>query len=269
MRQKSALDYALRYAAEGFEIIWCPAPGTTWRGRLMNGKTTIARWVNGTGTSLKSSDPAMIAYWANRYSGCNFMLIVGPRHIVLDTDSEEADAALKHFKLPKTRTHQSGSGRGYHYFYRLPLEHCALHGKVKGVEKLDVKYGNALIGCPGNAHPSGGTYKITRDTPIAELSAAHLAKLFPPPDPCRAITHVKAHVDLVAVKRSVTGLIDGQGRKRAFFAITMRLLTAGYAGESLVYQMYEVNSAFGEPLTAYDVDRIISAAIKTFEGAPK
>lgn len=83
---------------------------------------------------------------------------------VLDIDTDEGVAEAERRGLPPTLTVKTG--RGWHYYYRLPKGvKLASRDIAPGLElKAEGRY---VVG-PGSAHPNGGSYEVARDLPIAE-----------------------------------------------------------------------------------------------------
>ena len=74
----------------------------------------------------------------------------------------------KNGKLPKTRTHQSGSG-GLHIIYKQPQGYDIGNTvKLAGYEGIDRRGNGGYIVMPPSSHVSGGCYKVIDDSPILE-----------------------------------------------------------------------------------------------------
>lgn len=89
--------------------------------------------------------------------------------LVIDVDSEEAQATYNAFNAPVTPTVRTS--KGSHYYFRHPAQEIRNSTKVKGVA-LDVRGEGGYVVGPGSIHESGITYEwevTPEETPFADL----------------------------------------------------------------------------------------------------
>lgn len=100
--------------------------------------------------------------------------------LVIDVDSEEAQALYDTFLAPETPTVRTAKGR--HYYFRYPASEVRNRVRV-GEVALDVRGEGGYVVGPGSLHESGATYdwEISPETvPFAELPTALLKSLSAP-----------------------------------------------------------------------------------------
>lgn len=113
-------------------------------------------------------------------NGGNYAIIGGYGNLILiDSDSEEISKLAD--SMPDTFTIKTGSPENYkkHYFFkadkpmkaiRLSKEHLGDLGDIRGVGQYVV--------APNSIHPKGGTYKVIKDKPIAEVTEVFVRSIF-------------------------------------------------------------------------------------------
>jgi putative DNA primase/helicase len=100
----------------------------------------------------------------------NYGVLCGNGLIVIDSDSEKLDDAIQ--KLPQTFTVKTSKGNHYYFFCSgcdksfTILKNKKHFGEVQST-------GRCVVG-PNSIHPSGTTYQITNDVPIAEITFEQL-----------------------------------------------------------------------------------------------
>ena len=92
--------------------------------------------------------------------------------VVVDTDGYEGEAILKRFEeqhaaLPDTLKVISGSGRGFHRYFRHPGGRVG--NSASRQAKIDIRGDGGFCALPPSLHKSGGCYAIVNDVEIAEL----------------------------------------------------------------------------------------------------
>jgi len=115
-------------------------------------------------------------------AGKNYATLCGAGYlIVVDWDDKKLWDAVKD-RLPPTMTVQTGRGWGLHTYYKI-IDKKTTTVKIKNKEGIAVVEvlgkGTSAIG-PSCIHPSGKTYNITQDLPIAEVSYSEILALFSP-----------------------------------------------------------------------------------------
>jgi len=97
-----------------------------------------------------------ILAWSEK--GVNWGIITGDPLIVIDTDSDEAEAYLREKRIDSTVIVRSGGG-GFHYYFRT-MEDMDIRSKscVHGVRGLDLRAWRSYIVAAGSVHPDTGDH---------------------------------------------------------------------------------------------------------------
>lgn len=149
-------------------------PGARWRAKK-DGLDALACTMPGKMPRLKdwpnqaTTDLQQIVKWVSpRERGkptSNFAAVTGPKSAiwVLDIDGEQGFDSLRELLaaigvLPKTWTTNSGSGKGAHYWWRLPAGVVVRNSANKLAPKIDVRGLHGQIIVPGSMHYSGNRY---------------------------------------------------------------------------------------------------------------
>lgn len=116
-------------------------------------KTPACRWAKY--QSERATADELVA-WDN--ADLNVGIVCGEisNLLVIDVDSEEAQAFVDQLNLPRTATVATGKGR--HYYFQFPK--CGMRNRVKlsGIP-LDIRGEGGFVVGPGSLHPSGGMYR--------------------------------------------------------------------------------------------------------------
>ena len=157
MTAPNMLRAALAYAALGWRVLPCQA----------GGKLPILRdWPN-----AASTDPDVITEWWRQQPNANVAVATGAGSgiFVLDIDGTEGEAALvdlerRHGPLPELFPQQwSGSGKGWHAFFRWPDDVVVRNSASRIGRGVDVRgEGGACLLAP-SLHPSGRRYAWATD----------------------------------------------------------------------------------------------------------
>ena len=181
MTAPNMLRAALAYAALGWRVLPCQA----------GGKLPILRdWPN-----AASTDPDVITEWWRQQPNANIATATGAASglFVLDIDGAEGEAALvdlerRHGPLPELFPQQwSGSGKGWHAFFRWPDDVVVRNSASRIGRGVDVRgEGGACMLAP-SLHPSGRRYQWAPDRSPRllkpEPAPAWLLGLAVPPPP--------------------------------------------------------------------------------------
>jgi len=111
-------------------------------------------------------------------SGGNYGVKGDFEHIIIDIDNPALLPLLE--QLPPTFTVRSGSGRGIHAYYL-----CKNEGSIRllNPDNSNENWGDIqaegkqVIG-PGCIHPSGGTYVVENDIPVATITLEDITRVF-------------------------------------------------------------------------------------------
>lgn len=116
------------------------------------------------------NDPVMVEWLKQNQAG----IVCGLDNIrCVDIDQPEAVSEVL-ARAKETFTVKSGSGKGIHLFYRSP--YATNHKLTVGDYKAD----RSQVVIAGSIHPSGGTYTIIKDLPIADMSEEEMRELLAP-----------------------------------------------------------------------------------------
>ncbi len=124
-------------------------------------------------TPLRHDDPKLQEHLKR---GGNYGVVGGWGLVIIDIDSPELKQAAK--KLPLTFTVESPGSHGWHLYYL-----CSLHKPIRlrdsNHENIgDIQgQGKQVVG-PGSRHPNGGTYKIIKPYPLAQITPEQIQETF-------------------------------------------------------------------------------------------
>jgi len=137
---------------------------------LLRGRTKIPREKGWQSTANYSwNDKTILTYDGNVGIVCGY-----GRLRILDCDSKEFAQEMLD-KLPKTFTIKTPSG-GLHFYFLSDYDQN--HVLTDGKGEFRSKNYQCLI--PGSKHPSGRTYEVIVDAPIAQVSKEELERLLQP-----------------------------------------------------------------------------------------
>lgn len=144
---------------------------------ISRGKKAIEKNFSST-KNYSHDDPVLIKHLE---SGGNYGVLGSSSFVIIDLDNENLIAHAEPL-LPPTFTVLSGSGRGPHRYYRITGNN-AKNATLVNPQHPDENWGNIqstgkyAIG-PGSIHPSGGTYSVANDIPVAEITFEELKRIF-------------------------------------------------------------------------------------------
>jgi hypothetical protein len=229
------MDHALALAARGFRVFPLHDPGPNgWRPRYKGWQDSA------------TTDPGTIRAEWERAPNANIGIACGgpERLVILDLDGKSGKRGLESWAElvresgaaePETLTCRTGSGKGYHLFFRATSAQdlSAIKNRAGWRDGVDIRADGALVVAEGSVHKSGGRYKwVDVDVPIAELPD-WLYELLPKREPGEAATDVDmpelatpmverfaqalAHVEHLAPSR------EGQGGDDALYCAAIDL----------------------------------------------
>ena len=88
--------------------------------------------------------------------------------IILDVDDLETFNEAQHrnsWSLPATFTVRSG--KGFHYYYKLPDDDCDFRNRSRKSEGWDIRANGGFVVAPGSIHPNGQIYTVIDDREFA------------------------------------------------------------------------------------------------------
>lgn len=199
---------------------------------------------------------ADIRSWHRR--GVNWGILTGDPLVVLDTDSDEAEAWVRAKGIDSPVVVRTGGG-GFHRYFLRP-EHVDVRSRsgMHGVAGLDVKGWRSYVVAAGSVHPrTGRRYEYL---PGRELRDLHLLPTFDPawsrevrppsrprppggPAPGKLSGHIR---DIRAYIRGISS-IEGHGGDRACFTVACLLVEAGLDFASAVAEMQTWNDTCAFP----------------------
>lgn len=151
-RIESALDWASR----GYLIFPLHDPGVDGK------RPRIKGWQD-----RATTDPLQIEAWWEEWPEANIGVALTDRQYVLDADGPEQVRWVKSH-LPETLS--VGTGRGRHFYFRLPAE-VQLRNRTTlwNVPGLEGKTAGKLVAGPGSVHKTGSLYYVRTDLDPGEL----------------------------------------------------------------------------------------------------
>jgi phage/plasmid-associated DNA primase len=134
-------------------------------------------------TPYKIDDPKFQLHLQN---GGNYGVICSGGVVVLDVDAiEEFTSKVDYAEIPDTFTVKTGGG-GYHFYFLAPgVEEKIVLKNGSGRHLGELQAGGAQVVGPGCIHPSGNTYDVVNNVPIAGISSQELMDLLAPVIPQR------------------------------------------------------------------------------------
>lgn len=180
--------------------------------------------------------------------------------IALDYDSYHG-AVVPVESFPKTRMTKSGSGKGYHLYYKVP-EDLIFGGELhQGITIRGL--GSIVIG-PGSKHPDGGTYELVNDCDIADAPEVVLKKLRELKDAKerQASSHIAAAVQpdwLFKDSRFVEkfGAAPGTDRSAQTYELAAYAVERGSSNEELAWLLSNFEAAISKGNVEKELLRIV------------
>lgn len=170
-----------------------------------------------------TTDVDAISAMRERWPQCNFGAVLGEQYLTVDFDTPEAEAKLTAASvvLPRTRTHRTA--RGTHRFFRVP-EDVMVRARGGIVPGVDIKHGNAYVVVPPSIHPSGASYVVEDDAPIADAPASLIA-----------LCNGGAAMNRPTRSRDAANrLKEGDGRNSLFTALAGSMRRVGFSEEAIL-----------------------------------
>jgi len=158
------LEHALDYASAGyfvFPLCWPNEDGTCGCGRNHKGKQVGKAPLTSSGWKDASNNPQQVRqWWGQVWPNANIGLATELSGIgVIDTDSVEATAEVETLGIPEnTPCVKTGSGNGFHYYFRANGEPKTIKTHKGESSTIDVLTTNYVV-VPPSKHLSGGTYE--------------------------------------------------------------------------------------------------------------
>ncbi len=190
-----------------------------------------------------TTHPEQIARWWTTWPDANIGMPTGSASgvFVLDVDGADGAAALAANFPPLPPTVTVETGKGLHYWFRMPDGDPLGNSARRLGPQLDSRGDGGYIVIPPSVHPSGHVYRWADgcspdDIDMAPLPDAIRDALQPPSRPAEARTHAPRALTLTAADREPLarfrawlrtvdcGLADGQGRNHTAYRIARRAL---------------------------------------------
>lgn len=225
-------------------------------------------------------------------SGDNAGVLTGPtaRLLVLDVDDLAAFTKACHghgWDTPATFTVKTG--KGFHYYYRLPSDDRRYRSRSKKAEGWDIRADSGFVVAPGSIHPSGAVYSVADDRDVADApqwllkesaEAIAIGKLpraasgitidLPDPPGLDELAEIVREPEIV--KLIVTGAEKGK-RSEVAYRVIKALLAAGCEHEVIasIFMEYEVGEKAREKADSvtFLFDEIDRIEAKEKPGQPK
>lgn len=202
---------------------------------------------------------AEIKEWKKQYENDNIAIITGSISgiIVLDIDGPVGEEAIKGKEIPKTVTVKTG--KGTHYFYRLPkgieIRNSAGLHQLKNV---DIRGEGGYVVAPGSVHPNGNKYTFLvehdfDDLPIAECPAWIYEK--------RKVGRPKKSKDSDEISRIKEGISEG-GRNHAAAKLAGHYFGKSYEAEDVMDLVKSWNKRNKPPLSDVEIETTVRSVEK-------
>jgi len=188
--------YALRYARKGFSVFpivagdkiplnLCDAPcfaslpKKDQTGRYICQSCGCVYEAGTRGFHVATTDADIIRAWWTRYPSANIGLATGSGFAVLDIDGPTGERSLAalaaaHGPLPSTPEQRSGKGR--HYFFRVPVAVKNSAGKLG--DGIDVRGDGGYVVVAPSLHPSGRQYQWSQGAGLLDVEMAEAPTWF-------------------------------------------------------------------------------------------
>jgi hypothetical protein len=191
--------------------------------------------------------------------GVNWGIITGEPIVVLDTDSEEAEAWVREKGIDSPVTVRSGGGGLHRYFRRADGTEVHSTSAAHRIGGLDVKGWHSYIVASGSRHPRTG--KLYEYLPGKELTDPFALPVFDPAwvKPIRSEPLLKPKPeghdcaavggrirDVRAYVRAIRS-IEGSGGDRCCFTVACLLAEAGLRFEEALAELLAWNSTNALP----------------------
>jgi hypothetical protein len=211
---------------------------------LAGKRALVKDWPN---LRLRESD---VRDWCRK--GVNWGVLTGEPLVVLDTDSELAEAWVKRHDIDSPVIVRSGGG-GLHRYFRCPAG-TDVHSTsaAHGIDGLDVKGWHSYIVAPGSIHPQ--TRQRYAFLPGKELTDPAALPVFDPawlrpirdqpcPEPRTPGTGKRVSGHIRDVRAYVRGIrsVEGSGGDRACFTVACLLAEAGFAFDEALMELIDWN----------------------------
>jgi hypothetical protein len=122
---------------------------------------------------LASSSIEDVRAWGTQFPSANVAIATGNGLLVIDVD-DPSSAVSKEILPLLPRTLTATTGKGHHYFYRVP-EDTPLTAEVFG--GLDVRYNRAYVVGVGSRHRNGKLYGWADKSPMVALPEPIIERL--------------------------------------------------------------------------------------------
>lgn len=156
-------EHALDAAARGLRVF-------PQRGKIPG----IKRWPYNA-----NAQPSVIERWWKRWPDADIGIALDSGLYVLDADTPQAMSAVRGLKLPRTLVVETA--RGAHYYLRTPhqLARMVPRPEAFGLGAIEGKGAPGPVTWAGSVHPSGKTYAVVVDAPIASMPLALVREIGP------------------------------------------------------------------------------------------
>lgn len=191
------------------------------------------------------------------HAGVNWGIITGQSLVIVDTDSDGAEAWVRAHAIESSVMVRTGRG-GMHRYFRPPADET-IHSRsaLHGVPGLDLKGWRSYIVAAGAIHPltrrlyeylPGKRFESIEHLPVFDTS--WLPVPTPLPVPSLTIPHPDRRQgpvrDVSAYIRRIPS-VQGQGGDKACFVVACRLAEAGFTFDEALAEMERWNELCAVP----------------------
>lgn len=210
--------------------------------------------------------------------GVNWGIITGEPLVVLDTDSDAAEAWVREKGIDSPVVVRTGRG-GFHRYFRCP-DDTEVHSRTRihKIDGLDLRGWRSYIVAAGSVHPD--TKRRYEYLPVKELIDLHELPVFDPawtrenrlepfqkPQTGNGVKQLAGRIrDVRAYIRGIPS-IQGQGGDKACFTVACLVVEAGFDYASAVAEMEGWNKVAAFPPWRHeDLERKVRYAFKRVLG---
>lgn len=220
-----------------------------------------------------TTDPEVIALWADRWPHANIGIATGAGLVVLDVDGPAGDLTLRSrfAPLPPTPTACTPAKGGWHYYFATDYPLGCTSGRLG--PKLDTRGHGGYVVAPPSVLPAFGAYawapgRAPWECPLAPLPADLLAALHRPAPVAvsastRPVSDREANRRVARYLATLPPLADGMGRNATAFRLAaFTLHDVGGSTDDARLALDVWNARNLEPLPDDALERAVRNAAK-------
>lgn len=210
-----------------------------------------------------------VEHWLKMFPGCNFAIVTGPKIVVVDADSAEAEQWVWDNITRTPWTVKTGKGRHFYYQTNHKVE---IRNTVKQKLKVDIRGHGGYVVAPGSIHPSGAVYEwdINPDFPVD--SVADLPMLSN--EDVQKIHQTAPQGTIGGPLGNLQGFVPSDapasgapvekgGRNNAAASLVGQYIRQGHSLQQIKGLLDNWNGANAEPLSSNELNTTIASVVQT------